>query len=114
MAARESDINFDLKRGFLTLHDRTLDLPTTASVKTMLLVPLMKNGAMCGSFLFCWKRGTFHLTKTGVVQVFLMSVHQLQATMDAFGIDAQIGFCPDRGTIDGFLAFCYARRTLQM
>ena len=77
----------------------------------MLVVSFMKNGAMRG-LLFFQKRGTFRFAKIGVVFVFLTSVrsskllssilvHRLQIVMEEFGMDAQTGFRPDRGTIDG-------------
>ena len=79
----------------------------------MLVASFMKNGAMQGLF-FRQKRGTFRFAKNGVVFVFLTSVRsychlyvirvrRLQIIMEDFGMDAQTGFRPGRGTIDGLL-----------
>ena len=77
----------------------------------MLVVSFMKNGAMRGLF-FCQKRGDLSLCKKwrGICLLDVCSkllssilVHRLQTVMEEFGMDAQTGYRPDRGTIDGLL-----------
>ena len=76
----------------------------------MLVVSFMKNGAMRGLF-FCHKGGTFRLSLCknwrgicllDVCSKLLSSIlaRRLQTIMEEFGMDAQTGFRPDRGTID--------------
>ena len=68
----------------------------------------MKNAAMRGLFV-CQKGGTFRFAKVGVVFVFLtcskllssILVRRLRIVMKEFDMDAQAGFRPDCGVIDG-------------
>ncbi len=70
----------------------------------------MKNGAMRGLFFLPEKKGDLSLCKKwrGICLLDVCSkllsyvlVRRLQIVMEKFGIDAQTGFRPDRGTIDG-------------
>ncbi len=74
----------------------------------------MKNGAMRGLF-FCRKKGDLSLCENwrGIcildVCLKLLSpilVRRLKIVMETFDMDAQTGFRPDRGTIDGFFTTC--------
>ncbi len=83
---RQDDLRWDLKHGFLTLHDPALDSRTAAPgpLASDAVVSFMKNGAMRGLF-FCQKKGDLSLCRNWR------------------GICLQTGFRPDRGTIDGLL-----------
>ncbi len=110
---RQDDLYLNLKHGFLSLHDPALDPPIAApgplasdaggvvyeEWRHARLVLLPKKGDL--SLYKKW-RGICLLD---VCLKLLSSILacRLQTVMEEFGMDAQTGYRPDRGTIDGLL-----------
>jgi hypothetical protein len=106
------DLLWDLKHGFLTLHDPALVPPTAAPSplasdaggvvyeewRHARLVLLSKKK---GDLSFCKNWRGICLPDVCSKLLSSMLVRRLQIVMKEFGMDAQTGFRPDRGTTDG-------------
>ena len=108
---RQYDLRWDLKHGFLTLHDPALDSLTAVpdplasdaggvvyeERRHARLVLLPKKGDL--SRCKNW-RGICLLDVCSKLLSSIL-VRRLQIVMEEFGMDSQTGFRPDRGTADG-------------
>ncbi len=106
----QDDLSWDLKHGFMTLHDPALDPPTAAPGPLasdahgviyeewrharLVLSPKKRDLSLCKNW-----RGICFLDVCSKLLSSIL-VRRLQIVMEEFGMDSQTGFRPDSGTID--------------